>query len=262
MDLAFTAGLADAYRSSRQRIRVLSEHWVSSQVFCPNCGNAKICQYGNNSQVADFYCSTCREDYELKSQRARFGGKVVDGGYPAMQRRLNGNTTPNLLLLNYDFSSLTVTNLLVIPKYFFTLQVIEERKPLPPTAKRAGWVGCRILLHAIPHVGRIDLIRNGAVEPKAHVLKQWKKTLFLRRQHDLIARGWLLQIMRCIERIGKSQFSLDEVYAFENELQAAYPDNHHIRAKIRQRLQVLRDNGYLEFTSKGIYKLVPRIIER
>jgi type II restriction enzyme len=61
--------------------------------------------------------------------------------------------------------------------------------------------------------------------------------------------------MRCIERIGKSRFSLDEVYAFEAELKAAYPGNHHIRAKIRQRMQVLRDNGYLEFLGNGIYKL-------
>jgi type II restriction enzyme len=61
--------------------------------------------------------------------------------------------------------------------------------------------------------------------------------------------------MRCIERIGKSWFSLEEVYAFEDELRAAYPGSRHIRAKISQRMQVLRDNGYLEFLGRrGIYK--------
>jgi Dam-replacing HTH domain len=28
-----------------------------------------------------------------------------------------------------------------------------------------------------------------------------------------------------------------------------------VRAKIRQKLQVLRDNGYLDFVGRGIYRL-------
>jgi type II restriction enzyme len=255
MDLAFQAALADAYKSSLQRIRVLSEHWVGSKVYCPNCGNPHMITLANNKPVADFRCASCNEEYELKSQRKQFGSKVVDGGYPAMMRRLGGNTNPNLFLLNYDFRTLMVTNLLVIPKHFFTADIIEERKPLPPTARRAGWVGCRILLREIPNSGRIALIRNGVIEPKAKVLDNWNRTLFLRNQQDLNAKGWLLHVMRCIERIGKSQFSLDEVYAYEHELKVAYPGNHHVRAKIRQRMQVLRDNGYLEFVDKGIYRL-------
>jgi type II restriction enzyme len=61
--------------------------------------------------------------------------------------------------------------------------------------------------------------------------------------------------MRCIERLGKREFSLDEVYRFEAEFAKAYPGNQHIRPKIRQKLQVLRDNGYLEFLGKGTYRL-------
>lgn len=62
--------------------------------------------------------------------------------------------------------------------------------------------------------------------------------------------------MKCIERLGKRQFSLDEVYTFEDELKAAYPGNHHIRAKLRQRMQVLRANGYLEFLGRGVYRVL------
>lgn len=62
--------------------------------------------------------------------------------------------------------------------------------------------------------------------------------------------------MRCIEKLGKSNFILDEVYAFENELQRLYPENKHVKDKIRQQLQVLRDKGYLEFTSRGKYRLI------
>lgn len=62
--------------------------------------------------------------------------------------------------------------------------------------------------------------------------------------------------MRCIERLGKSDFTLDEVYVFENELQQLHPENKHIKDKIRQQLQVLRDKGYLDFVSRGQYHLI------
>jgi type II restriction enzyme len=32
-----------------------------------------------------------------------------------------------------------VNNFFVIPKYFFIPEIIEKRKPLSETAKRAGW---------------------------------------------------------------------------------------------------------------------------
>ena len=184
-----------------------------------------------------------------------FGTKVLDGAYRTMMARLGGSNNPNLFLLNYNGRKLAVTNLLVIPKHFFTPEVIERREPLPPTARRAGWIGCRILLQGIPHAGRIFLIRNGIAESKSEVLEKWRRTLFLREQRDADAKGWLLHVMRCIERIGKSTFSLEEVYAFEDELRSAYPGNRHVRAKICQKLQVLRDKGYLDFVDKGVYRL-------
>ena len=95
MDLSFQPGLADAYKSSLQRIRILSEHWVATQVYCPSCGNPRILQYRNNNPVADFFCGDCHEDFELKSQRKQFGAKVVDGAYSAMMRRLTGDIIPN-----------------------------------------------------------------------------------------------------------------------------------------------------------------------
>jgi len=255
MDLHLEAELAGAYSSGRQRARVLTEPWVAGQVYCPNCGCFPLVRFPNNSTVGDFYCSACKENYELKSKRTQFGAKVDDGAYRAMLQRLRGEANPNLFLLNYDISNMAVTNLTIVPKHFFTMENIEERKPLPLTARRAGWIGCRILLGGIPHAGRIPIIRNGMIEPKAGVLDKWRHTLFLRKQGDLRAKGWLIHVMRCIERLGKRQFSLDEVYEFETVLENTFPDNRHIRAKIRQKLQELRDNGYLEFVGKGVYKL-------
>jgi type II restriction enzyme len=86
------------------------------------------------------------------------------------------------------------------------------------------------------------------------VLAKWKRTLFLRRE-SIDARGWLIEVMKSVEMIGRREFTLDDVYAFEAPLSAIYPNNNNVRPKIRQQLQVLRDNGFLEFTGRGQYRL-------
>ena len=90
---------------------------------------------------------------------------------------------------------------------------------------------------------------------KDKVLADWQKTLFLREEKAINAKGWLLDIMICIEKIGRKNFPLNEVYAFESELSEKHPENRHIRDEIRQQLQFLRDKGYLSFIGRGIYSV-------
>jgi type II restriction enzyme len=61
--------------------------------------------------------------------------------------------------------------------------------------------------------------------------------------------------MKCVEAIGKRDFQLEDVYAFEDRLSQLYPDNRNIRPKIRQQLQFLRDLDYLDFVSRGYYRV-------
>lgn len=257
MDLFFQAALAGLYKSPLQRVRILSEDWVRREVYCPNCGQVDIEQYCNNRPVADFFCLHCNENYELKSQARTFGARLVDGAYRTMMARLKGNSNPNLLLLHYDPGELFVINLLVIPKYFFVPEIIQERKPLSPLARRAGWIGCNISLQGIPHAGRIFLIRDRVLESKDEVLAKWQKTLFLRDQENVRAKGWLLSVMKCIDKLQKSTFTIEELYQFEDELKETHPSNRHIREKIRQKLQILRDKGYVAFLGNGAYRLLP-----
>jgi type II restriction enzyme len=257
MDLAFQEVLAAGYTSSPQKIKALSEHWIGREAYCPSCGHVNMTRYGNNRPVADFFCSTCLADFELKSQGRNFGASVADGGYRTMIERLNSSTNPNLLLLQYDPGLLSVVNLIVVPKYFFVPALIVERPPLSPTARRAGWIGCKILLKDIPQAGRISLIKDRTVEPKSKVLKQWRRTLFIGHQRDMASKGWLLSVMKCIDQLGKPEFSLHELYRFEDDLQLIHPSNQHIKEKIRQKLQLLRDKGFLEFRGRGVYRLTP-----
>ena len=55
LQLSFQAALASEYKGATQKIRILTEHWIGSQVYCPNCGHVSITQYKNNSPVADFF---------------------------------------------------------------------------------------------------------------------------------------------------------------------------------------------------------------
>ncbi len=255
MNLRLNKKIARGYASLSQRVRVLTEAWVDNSIFCPNCGHLDIDKYPNNRPVADFYCAHCREDYELKSKQNTLGITIVDGAYRTMLERLASSNNPNFFLLNYDPSNFEVTNFLVIPKHFFIPEIIEKRKPLASTARRAGWVGCNILLQSIPQTGKIFFVKNRRVEPKEKVFAEWKKTLFLREEKEVSAKGWLLDTMRSIEKLGKREFTLDDIYVFENELSKLHPENKHIKDKIRQQLQILRDKDYLEFTGRGNYRL-------
>jgi type II restriction enzyme len=242
------------YQSPTQSARFWSESWVRSQVYCPNCGHAALSKFQNNRPVADFHCASCSEEYELKSQKANFGAKVVDGAFRTMCERVAATNNPNLMLMNYDVRALKVKTLCVVPKHFFVRDIIQARKSLAATARRAGWVGCNILLKDVPEAGKIFYVKDGHVLPKDIILQKWQQTLFLRRG-SATARGWVIEVLKCVEAIGRREFNIDDVYTFERRLSILYPNNRHIKQKIRQQLQVLRDHGYIEFVSRGVYRL-------
>ena len=77
----------------------------------------------------------------------------------------------------------------------------------------------------------------------------------MRSTGDVESTGWLLDVLMCVERIRKEEFSLDDVYAFEGYLKAKHPANHNVKAKVRQQLQFLRDKGVIEFLGRGQYRM-------
>lgn len=256
MKLEFDQGLVDNYTSPLQRARILTESWVHRNAYCPSCGCSQLEKYPNNKPVGDFFCADCNEDFELKSQKSALGAKIVDGAYSSMIRRLNSGSVPNFLTLTYDANSGCVRDFVAIPSHFFSPSIIERRKPLAETARRAGWIGCNILVSQIPKSGRLAIVEKGVPIQKADVLAAWKRMLFLREQARPEMRGWSLDVIRCIETLNKSEFCLADIYGYESELAKLHPNNRNVRPKIRQRLQVLRDAGFLEFIGHGRYRVL------
>ena len=77
--------------------------------------------------------------------------------------------------MNYDVKSLSVVNLLIVPKHFFVQDIIEERKPLAATARRAGWIGSKIRLDRVPEAGRFHIVKSGVVRPKDWSLRNGRR---------------------------------------------------------------------------------------
>ena len=68
------------------------------------------------------------------------------------------------------------------------------------------------------------------------------------QQREQIKEGsWLAEVLKCIQKLGTKKFNLNQVYQYENELSKIFPNNKHIKAKIRQQLQILREKGLIEF---------------
>ena len=253
MDLYLNKELAAKYRSKSQIARVLTEAWISDNMYCPRCGNDRIEHFPNNKKVADFFCPKCGSEYELKSKSGSMGRKIANGAYDTFVQRITSNTSPDFLILNYSTEKLCIKNLRFIPKHFFVPNIVEKRKPLPNTARRAGWIGCNIYFDKIPKQGQIGIICNRIPIAKDDVIAQVQDMSFFDTD-NIGTRSWIVDILYCINKIPKTIFSLEDVYQFESWLASQHPANHNTRPKVRQQLQILRDNNIIEFLGNGLYK--------
>jgi len=254
MELCFNIERARNYKSLSQIARILTEDWASRNLFCPSCKQPKLQTVSDNTKVIDFICNHCSETYQLKSQSRPLGDKVLDSAYRPMVDSIKRNRTPNLFLLHYNLQNYCAENLLIVPRYFLTLSCIEARRPLTQNARRAGWVGCNIILREIPLDGKIPIIRAKKIISPETVRVSYERFRFL-SEKKFDSRGWTADVLKTIRELGRSEFSLNEVYAFDEQLQKLHTDNKHIRAKIRQQLQILRNKGILEFKGMGRYAI-------
>jgi type II restriction enzyme len=178
----------------------------------------------------------------------------MDASYSAMKRKIETEIAPNLVALHYSRYAWQVRTVVLVPSFVFTLSLLERRPALKPTARRAGWVGCNILLGNVPRDARIILVWEGEVVPKQVVRSSFRRLQPLRKL-PLDKRGWTLDVWNAISSLGRDEFELADAYGFQRQLAALHPHNRHVRPKIRQQLQVLRDLGVVDFLGGGRYRL-------
>lgn len=254
MKLGLPAAGLEHYKSASQRARVATEDWAATNLYCPNCDSDRLSPAPANHPVVDQTCPECDSAFQLKSQSRKLAHRITDAAYEAMRRAISEDRAPNLFVLHYERDVWKVQNLIVVPRYAFSLPLIERRRPLGVTARRAGWVGCSIVLGNIPPDARIPLVVEGMPVARAKVRHQYAR---LRPLVEVKPeqRGWTLDVLNVVRKLGEREFSLSEVYAYDEELAKLHPANRHIRDKMRQQLQILRDLGLVDFLGRGEYRL-------
>ncbi len=260
MDLSLDPSVAAGLKSRSQIARRVTEAWASANLFCLSCSSERLQTEDANTRVRDFSCPQCAATYQLKAKGGRHGNTVANSAYGTKIAAIRRGNAPNYAFLDYTAETWKVTGLFIVPGHFLTEGLVQRRKPLPPTARRAGWVGSNILLSRLPAEGRIAVVSNGVPIPPDTVRQVWDRFRFLKTD-SRASSGWGAEILTLVRGLqaetGTPDFTLQTFYRrFRVELTASHPDNHNIDAKIRQQLQVLRDGGILQFLGRGRYRIV------
>ncbi len=192
--------------------------------------------------------------YQLKSQKSRLGESITDGAYAAMMYAIRHDETPNFYFMQYELATWRVKNLLLVPSFAFPPSAIIKRKPLSSTARRAGWIGCNFALNRIPAEARIPVVTAGVPLSDDEVRRRFRYVKPLAKV-DKAERGWTLDVLTAIRSLGRIEFTNGDAYTLADQLAQLHPDNRHIRDKIRQQLQVLRDGGLLIHIGPGLWRL-------
>jgi type II restriction enzyme len=258
-------------------------------LFCPNCPAPELAATPGNTQAVDYRCPRCDQPFQLKGKSSTIGAKIVDAAWEAMMRAIREDRTPSLFVLHYCISSAQVSdragsltvrspnadgrpsvegsarsgdrrttelwlvrNLVLVPSFVFTASAVEKRKPLAATARRAGWVGCNIVLRNIPNDAKIGVVIDGAAVTPAKVRQQFERLRPL-KELSVKERGWMLDVLRVVQSLGKKEFKTSDMYEYVRHFENLHPDNQHVRDKIRQQLQVLRDRGFLRQAERGTW---------
>jgi type II restriction enzyme len=170
-----------------------------------------------------------------------------------MIRRIEASTVPSFLLMQYAKSTWNVTNLWAVHHSLITPAAIEPRKALAPTARRAGWIGCNIVLSLVPPEGRIPLVMDSQATPR----RECRRRFAIAERLEKLSpdrRGWAAIVLTLLHDKGKQRFTINDAYTLETQLSRLYPANRNVRPKIRQQLQILRDAGLIIFESRGVYR--------
>ena len=253
MEMFGNVDLGLRYSSQTQQARIISEDWITRHAYCLKCDSDRLSPTIANTRTRDFVCQKCNHGYELKSKCGAFSAKILDGAYGAMLKTIREGRTPTFLLLEYS-ASWSVLGLRAIHHSLITETAIEQRKPLSQSARRAGWVGCNIVLPSIAVQGQIPILTQGSMGLKSTSREAFAKLESL-SMLSTINRTWAATILGLTNRLPAKKFLLRDLYKFESELQFLFPNNQHIKPKIRQQLQFLRNAGLIKFCGGGTYEL-------
>src|ERR1019366_2914049 len=178
--------------------------WGAGNLYCAACECNSVTQAAANTKAIDFTCPRCTASYQLKAGRQWNERRIPDAGYSAMMTAIQSDAVPNLLVLQYT-PEWRVANLMLVPSFLFNESAVQKRKPLSATARRAGWIGCNILLSAIPDHGKLRIVQAGSITHAQSVREQYNRLRPLASLAPTM-RGWTLDVLRVLQTLGEREF--------------------------------------------------------
>ena len=91
-------------------------------------------------------------------------------------------------------------------------------------------MGSVIMYSDMPERRKIPVIESHAEINKGIVMRNYAHSVRL-KVDNMNLRGWIKDILKCIDRFAGDIFSLGDIYIFAEELSAKHTDNHNVRAK-------------------------------
>lgn len=244
------------YRNLRQEVRVRTQEWVQRNLYCPRCGGLSLESTREGTAFRDFACGRCEEPFELKSSQRRIDRRIPGGSLTQYREMLRMGQTPNLLLLTYDPVTARVRELVAINRLLISpLAIVPRSRPLDRPSPTPYYL-CTLDLSGVPESGKVPFVRGAHVRPKPFVLSSWNRFEFLRDDGDDDETDWIRDVLSLIARIHSREFTLDDLYEHTESLSRLHPRNHHIREKIRQKLQVLVRHKVLRRAAPGVYESI------
>lgn len=215
--------------------------------------------YKNNTHVKDFSCESCKEEYQLKSSKDSQGKKIKGAQYHKLFESIKKRIHPSFIVLRYKLTPggrKLITEIFAIHKRYIKPEMIICRNPLGPGTRREGWIGCIVDIRNVPESAVVWIYHDGNSFLKEDILKAWMKSAIPKSHKQKTMSSWTKDVYEHILRLPNNVFFLKDVYRFEEMLQIKHPENMHVRDKIRQQLQVLRDVGLLYFHGHGKYERI------
>lgn len=155
----------------------------------------------------------------------------------------SANLTPNAMYNNFEYGLMIKDDLSTIGK------IHDDCESMINNLNECGLMTNEILME-------MEKIVNHHKENKTKVITDEvdDQILLVKNIDALNGSSWLNDILALIEQLPKNIFKLNDLYCYEDELKDKHPNNNHIKDKIRQILQQLRDLGFIKFMDKGTYK--------
>jgi hypothetical protein len=145
--------------TAHQRLGDKGEAAVAKHVPCPRCNKPRhLARLQRNFQCADLICKFC--GYLAQVKAVTLAGedlpdRILGAAWGPQHEQIIAGIYHGLFLVGFSKAGRLV-RIDYIPAHILetTPEIFEPRKPLGPTAKRAGWQGFIYNLAMLPPIGR------------------------------------------------------------------------------------------------------------